>query len=211
MDNQIPNVDPSDEGSLPAALSAFMRSVLMNVDDMLPAQVVSYNDATNRAVVKPLITIVGTTGQTMPRQSYAGIPVYRFGGGGFFMRFPVKTGDLGWIKANDRDISLFYQAGCAENQPNTERLKSFSDAVFFPDTMRDWVINGGNADAVVLQSVDGSVCLALHSGKITLDAPTFDIAANVNITGDVNITGTLVNNGKDVGSTHKHGSNGLPV
>lgn len=223
MNSQKPNTDQSDDGSMAGVLSAFMRSTMMGMDDMLPAQVVSYDDATNRAVLKPLITMVGTSGQTIARQSYPNIPVFRFGGGGFFMRFPIKPGDLGWIKASDRDISLFYQSGCAESQPNTERLKSFSDAMFFPDTMRDWVIDGANADAVVLQSVDGSVTLSLHNGKLVYDGPLFQINADIehngdtihngNIvrTGDTTTSGGLINNGKDVGSEHTHGSNGKPI
>lgn len=217
MNNQKPNTDQSDDGSMAGVLSAFMRSTMMSMDDMLPAQVVSYDDTTNRAVLKPLITMVGTSGQTIARQSYPNIPVFRFGGGGFFMRFPIKPGDLGWIKASDRDISLFYQSGCAESQPNTERLKSFSDAVFFPDAMRDWVINDGNADAVVLQSVGGSVVLSLHADKMVYDGPLFQINADIEHngsivrTGDTTTTGELINNGKDIGSEHTHGPDGKPV
>lgn len=201
MKNQKPNTDAANEGSMAGQLSAFMRSVLMGVDDMLPATVVSYNDSTNKAVIKPLVMMGTTDGAKVSRATLANIPVFRFGGGGFFMRFPVKPGDFGWIKANDRDISLIFQRGGLEDWPNTERLKSFSDAMFFPDTMKSWVINGSNANAMVIQSMSGNVCISLHAGKAVIDTPLLEInSAAVAISGAL-----LTHNGVNIGSTHKHG------
>ncbi|SUW69022.1 phage baseplate protein [Bordetella avium] len=117
---------------------------------MLPATVVSYDDAINRAVVRPLIMVGTTDGRKISRGAIPNIPVFRFGGGGFFVRFPIKPGDFGWIKANDRDVSLMFQRGGQEDWPNTERLHSFSDAMFFPDTLKDWAIDGENSDALVI-------------------------------------------------------------
>ena len=103
----------------------------MNIDDMLPATVVSYDDTSNRAVVKPLVMMVTTAGKKVGRGALANIPVFRFGGGGFYPH-AGKTGDFGWLKANDRDISLIFQRGGLEDEPNTARLHTFSDAMFFP-------------------------------------------------------------------------------
>ena len=178
-------------------LAAFLRSMLMEVDDMLPATVVSYDDATNRAVIKPLIMMGTTTGQKISRQSVPNIPVFRFGGGGFFIRFPIKPGDFGWLKANDRDISLMMQRGGMEDWPNTQRLHSFSDAMFFPDTLKEWAINGANADAMVIQSMDGSVCVALHDGRITMTAPQLDVdIPQTNWTGNITQEGDFISTGE---------------
>lgn len=169
-----PNIDGADDGSLSGVLKSWIRSFIReNLDDMLPAQVVSYDDASNRAVIKPLIMVGTTEGRKISRGAIPNIPVFRFGGGGFFMRFPIKPGDFGWLKANDRDVSLMFQRGGREDWPNTERLHSFSDAMFFPDTIKDWAIDGENADALVLQSMDGTTCLALHDGKIVLKGGEF--------------------------------------
>jgi len=218
--NSTPNVDAADDGSLPGVLKAYLRSFIReNLDDMLPATVVAYDDATNRAVIRPLIMIGTTDGKKVSRGSIPNIPVFRFGGGGFFMRFPIKAGDFGWLKASDRDVSLMFQRGGLEDWPNTERLHSFSDAMFFPDTIKDWAIDGGNADALVLQSMDGSVCIALHDGELTYKAPSMRVEVletewigNVSLTGslttaggDVSMSGgTITHNGKNIGSTHTH-------
>lgn len=223
MSEQKPVHDPASNGSLPGALEAFMRSVMMEMEDMLPAEVVAYDDATNRAEIRPLVMLGLQDGTKLSRASVRNIPVFRFGGGGFFMRFPIKPRDFGWLKANDRDISLIFQRGGREDWPNTERLHSFSDAMFFPDTMRDWVINGGNADALVIQSMDGSVCMALHDGKITTDAPLWEINVpetvwNGNVThngnlsrtgegtstGTMNHEGTFILDGTEI-NNHDHG------
>lgn len=215
MSNQKPALEQSAKNTLSGALGTFIRSVMMEMEDMLPARVVSYDDATNRAVLQPLVMMGLEDGTKVSRARVAGVPVFRFGGGGFFIRFPIKPGDFGWIKANDRDVSLIFQRN-GEDWPNTERLHSFSDAMFFPDTMRDWVINGSNADALVLQSMDGSVCIALHADKITMDAPTMEVNIpnttwNGNITGVGNLAftgGSFTHNGTNVGGDHRHADSG---
>lgn len=213
-----PNTDIASDGSLAGALSSAFRNLMMNTEDMLPATVVSYDDKTNRAVIKPLVMMVTTEGGTVGRAPLANIPVFRFGGGGFFIRVPIKPGDFGWIKANDRDISLIFQRGGLEDQPNTARLHSFSDAMFFPDTIKGWVIDGKNIDALVIQSMDGSVCLSLHEGKVVLDSPVLEVNVpettfngNVTVNGNQSVNGnsdsqggTMRHNGKDIGSTHQH-------
>lgn len=234
-----PNLDDADTGNLAAVLKSYLKYFIReNLDDMLPATVVSYDDGSNRAVIKPLVMVGTTDGAKVSRAEIPNIPVFRFGGGGFFIRFPIKPGDFGWLKASDRDISLVFQRGGQEDWPNTERLHSFSDAMFFPDTLKDWAIDGENSDAVVLQSMDGGVCVALHSGKLTFKGPSaeFDIpetvwkgnielqgnlatsGGSVSMDGPLSITGSsLTHNGKNIGSTHKHtgvqpgsGSSGEP-
>lgn len=171
-----PNVDNADTGNLAGVFrNALQEYLKWNQDDMLPAKVVSYDDATNRAVIKPLVMIKPTSGGKVSRTTVPNIPVFRFGGGGFFIRFPIKPGDFGWIKANDRDISLILQRGGQEDWGNTDRAHNFSDAMFFPDSLKDWVIDGENSDAMVIQSLDGSVCVALHNGKITMKAPEMEV------------------------------------
>jgi hypothetical protein len=195
-----PNTDQSSDGSLPgklkAALGAWLRG---EVDDMIPSTVVSYNDATNRAVIKPIVMLGTTSGAKISRATVSDVPVFRFGGGGFFMRFPIKQGDFGWLKASDRDMSLIKQNGGREEWPHTLRQHSFSDGMFFPDAFRDWIIDGANADAMVIQSLDGGVAISLHDGKIRMEAPVIEMVGEVSITG-----GALTHNGVNVGSDHVH-------
>lgn len=205
MSDNKPNTDAANDGSLPGQLDAALREFFLEkFENMLPAVVVSYDDATNRAVIKPLVMIGTTSGAKVSRAEVAGIPVYRFGGGGFFMRFPIKAGDFGWLKANDRDISLVFQRGGLEDWPNTTRLHKFSDGMFFPDTFKQWVISGENADKAVWQTMDGETCISLGAGEIKHKVG--DVSMTISAAGIAIVSppGTLTHNGINVGDTHAH-------
>lgn len=205
MSDNKPNTDAANEGSLPGQLDAALKSFFLNqFEGMLPATVVSYNDQTNRAVIKPLVMLGTTSGAKVSRAQVSGIPVYRFGGGGFFMRFPIKAGDFGWIKANDRDISLVFQRGGLEDWPNTTRMHKFSDAMFFPDTFKQWVISGDNADKAVWQTMDGETCISLGAGEIKHKVGAVSITASASGIALVSPPGTLTHNGINIGDTHTH-------
>lgn len=205
MSDNRPNTDAANDGSLSGQLCAALRSFFLNeFEGMLPATVESYDDATNRAVIKPLVMIGTTSGSKVSRAQVAGIPVYRFGGGGFFMRFPIKRGDFGWLKANDRDISLVFQRGGLEDWPNTERMHKFSDAMFFPDTFKQWVISGENADKAVWQSMDGQTCISVGDGEIKQQVGAVSITVSAAGIAMVSPPGTLTHNGRNVGDTHTH-------
>ena len=193
-----PNLDKANDGDFAGVMTDVLQNFLRGVEDMIPAKVVSYDDATNRATIKPLVMLGTTDGQKISRAQLSNIPVFRFGGGGFFIRFPVKAGDFGWLKATDRDMSLIMQRGGLEDWPNTLRQHSFSDGMFFPDTLKSWAIDGANADALVIQSLDGSVCVSLHSGKVKIEA------TDIEVVGNMSVTGTMTNNGVNIGSTHVH-------
>jgi hypothetical protein len=161
------------------SLKKLMRSETMKIDDMLPATVVSYDEDANRATIQPLVTMMTQDGEKVSRAQVFDAPVFRFGGGGFFIRYPIKAGDFGWLKANDRDISLILQnGGVQEDMPNTERLHSFSDALFIPDALKGWAVAGKNKDAMVIQSLDGKSVIALHNNKIVIEAGTVELGAD---------------------------------
>lgn len=213
MSDNRPNTDAADEGSLAGGLGAALKAYFLGeFEGMLPATVVSYDDSSNRAVIKPLVMVGTTSGTKVSRAQVAGIPVYRFGGGGFFMRFPIKAGDFGWIKANDRDISLVFQRGGLEDWPNTSRMHKFSDAMFFPDTFKQWVISGENADKAVWQTMDGNTCISLGEGEIRHKVGDVSIAVSAAGIAMVSPPGTLTHNGINIGDTHKHvGSPTAPI
>ena len=205
MSDNKPNTDAADDGSLSGQLGAALKAFFLNqFEGMLPATVVSYNDQTNRAVIKPLVMLGTTSGAKVSRAQVSGIPVYRFGGGGFFMRFPIKAGDFGWIKANDRDISLVFQRGGLEDWPNTTRMHKFSDAMFFPDTFKQWVISGENADKAVWQTMDGETCISLGAGEIKHKVGAVSITVSASGIALVSPPGTLTHNGINIGDTHTH-------
>lgn len=206
LNNQQPSRDPADDGSLAGTLRQVMKKMTQGTDGMLPATVISFDRATNRATVKPVVMMVGTDGSTLGRAQIASVPVFQIGAGGFMLNFNLKAGDLGWLMANDRDTSLFLQGG-TEQPPNTLRMKSFEDGVFFPDAFRNFIINPEDEENAVLQNLDGTCRVAIWQDRVKVTAPLVVVeteVAEVNattsvtvdtplttITGDATINGNL--------------------
>ena len=171
MSNNNPSIDPANNGSLAGTLQFVFNKLSQQTDGMLPAKVIKYDRDTNRVQVQMLITLITTDGSQIPRPQIASLPVLLLGGGGFFLSFPLQAGDLGWVMANDRDISLFLQS-YAQSPPNTARVKSFSDAVFVPDAMTGYTIDSDDTDNVVLQSLDGTTKISIGALEINIVSPT---------------------------------------
>ena len=206
MAENIPSKDPADDDSFPGMLRSVMRKMAMNTDDMLPAVVISYDRETNMATVRPVVALLTTGGDIVPRAQIASVPVLALGGGGFVVNFPLRPKDLGWIKASDRDISLFRQGMQADLAPNTRRLHSFEDGLFIPSVFTGYDVSDVGADAMTIQSLDGAVRVELSPARIRMVAPDVLIdAENTRINSNVETFGTLKNNGVNVGSTHTHG------
>lgn len=194
MSYSAPSIDPADEGDLVGTFRHIFGKMMQGVDNMLPAKVISYDRTKNRATVQPLIMLIATNDETISRATLASVPVYQIGGGGFILNFNLKSGDLGWIKASDRDISLFLQS-YKNSKPNSIRKHNFSDSVFFPDVMKGYAINAEDAENAVLQNLDGSVRVAIWSNKVKITSPLVEIdAPTTHITGAVQIDGAVTTN-----------------
>lgn len=167
-----PSRNPANVDSMPGMMEFVLKKFLQsNIDDMLPARVIAYDRAKNRVRVQPMIVMVTTAGQQVPRDQVVSVPVFQFGGGGCLLSFNLVEGDLGWIKASDRDISLFL-ANYNASPPNTQRLHDFADALFFPDIMRGYSINAEDAANAVLQTADGTQRIALWPDKVKITSST---------------------------------------
>lgn len=202
-DHAIPSRDPADDGSLLGMARQVLGKFLQGVDDMLPARVVSYDRVTNRAVVVPMVKVLTTENQQVGRAQIASVPVMQYGGDGAVLSFNLKAGDLGWIKANDRDISIVMKA-YADNAPNTLRMHSFQDAVFIPDVMHGVSINAEDATHAVLQTLDGLVRVALWPDRlklsvgglsVTIGPSVIDVVGAVNFHNPVHAMSTLAVDG----------------
>ncbi len=184
--SNAPSRNPAGNDTLSGLLNFALLKFLQGVDACLPAEVLAYDAATNRAQVQPQIVQVTTGNDPVPRAQVASVPVARWGAGGFLIYFPVATGDKGWLIANDRDISIFKQTGL-QSAPNTNRLHSFEDGWFLPDTAIGAATLADPAKCC-LQSLDGMTSITLGGGIITLTSPT-EIVLNTPL---VSIAGQLV-------------------
>lgn len=180
MTNANPSVNPADLDSLTGVFRLVFTKLMQTMDGRLPAEVIAYDDVTNLAQIQPLIAVLTTDGEQVKRAQIASVPVYRMGGGGFFLKTWLQPGDLGWIEACDRDISLFMQS-FKESRPNTRRIKNFADSVFYPSVMKGVTVAPEDKENMVLQSLDGTVKISLGVDKITIQAPEIECVATTRI------------------------------
>jgi hypothetical protein len=169
--NNIPSIDPANDGDLPGMLRQVFGKLMQGVDGMLPARVVAFNGDRNapRVTVQPLVALLTTGNAQVSRAQIASLPVFQFGAGGFLMSFPLQPGDLGWIMASDRDISLFLQAYDVA-RPQTLRKHNFADAVFIPDVMHNYSIAVEDETNAVWQTADSDTRVALWPEFVKITA-----------------------------------------
>lgn len=172
-----PSRNPADNGSMVGAMNVVLTKFLQGIDDMLPAQIVAYNRTTNMAQVQPLITIVNTDDTQLQRSPVMSVPVAQWGGGGFMVNFPCKANDLGFIKASDRDISIFKQAW-GMSPPNTARKHSFSNSIFIPLALVNFVIAASDSENLVIQSLNGSIRFSMGAGTCISDEINYSQSVN---------------------------------
>lgn len=165
--------NPVNNDNLAGLFRLILRKWTQYLDNQLPAQVVGYNVTTNRAQVQPLVMAVTTTGVQITRAQIASVPVRMFGGNGTVARVSPKAGDFGWLRASDRDISLFKQS-LKNAPPNTKRQHSFEDAVFEPDPITGVTVPSSHITNFTIQSLDGTTCAAFNTSNnvIELDSTT---------------------------------------
>lgn len=165
-----PSRNPTDDDTLLGVFNVVLRKFLQGVDDMLPAKVVAYDRTSNLAQVQPLISVLITDGTIIQRAPVLSVPVQQVGGGGFMSNFPIKPNDIGFIKSNDRDISLFIQS-LQSSIPNSARYHSFADAIFLPMILGNFTLSGSDADRFVLQALDGSIRISMGANVLVSDDP----------------------------------------
>jgi hypothetical protein len=184
---------------------------------MLPATVIAYDRAKNVASVQPQIYTVSTDGTVIKKAAVAAIPVLCLGGGGFLINFPLVAGSRGWIKANDRDISLYMQSGKMA-APNTQLLHDFSNAMFIPDVVNGYTLASEDDNNMVIQNFAGTVKIALWLDQIKITAPTLLVNCpqstfdgSVTITGQCTISNIAFTEHKHTGVQAGSEDTGAPV
>lgn len=167
---------PGDDQSLASTMRFIQRAIEMDMENCLPCRVMDYDRAANRATVRPAImsTVRSTESTDLIRKNRVAIPdipVLSLGAGGFHISFPVKRGDLGWIYACDRDISLFLQSLTEQPAGLDGASHKFSDAIFIPDVFSKYTINEEDEGALVIQSTSSATRISVREDNIKITAP----------------------------------------
>lgn len=118
------------------------------------------------------------------------VPVALVYGGGFVIRPVYEAGDLGFVVYLDRDSDSTIAKG-SEADPNTERLHSGDDAIFFGGIrIGSKQITGLPSKKLCLGTDDGSIYIAIGKDKINIKGDV-EIEGNVKIIGKEDVTQTV--------------------
>lgn len=154
------------ENLLPELVREILAATKRSLEVSIPCIVTKVISRT-KVNVRPLIKVVAQDSTSIDRAIIEGLPVSTFGAGDKFISFPVTVGSLGWLDACDRDISLFLQS--YDNvEPPSNRMHSFSDARFIPDIMTNITVSEDDDTAMVIQTRDGTVKIALDDSEIRI-------------------------------------------
>jgi Phage protein Gp138 N-terminal domain len=201
---QVPDAQTQAElsGDRDIAIMEYIETRLRDLHTCLPGQIVSFNPATQTAVVQPSIKRVfvvnnpgqGATVSQVNLPLCVDVPVQFPGGNGYALTFPVVAGDECWLMFSERAIDFWFQNG-GQQLPSEYRLHDLSDAVATvglrsqPNVVADF-----STSACELRSRDGSIKISLSSsGIIFAGAVTFLNAVNMNnnltVTGNADLSG----------------------
>lgn len=222
MNTNRPNINPANNDSFAGLIQYSFAEYQKSVQGLLPARVIKYDRNANRVSVQLLIKLIGTSGKTYQNTQISNLPVMLLGGGDFFVSANLNPGDLGWLFATDRDISLFLDT-YKEAAPSVNLVKNFSSSFFIPDIMTGYTISSEDASNFLISNKNASVKISLGADTITVTAPNVTInteqatvnATNVTLTteqttvnastdmtinGNTIINGSLTINGDMTGS-----------
>jgi len=198
-----------------SSLRELVKSELIDVNTSLNGEIVFYVDGF--ATVKPLANKQFKDGDSQPFPLIYKVPVRwpSFNGGQCGFKAPIKAGDKVLIIISQQ----------ADDGSDDLRRFDLTDAYCIPADNK--VIAGGSnnedtimyfGDASIRITAEGKIILTAPAG-IEYEAPSNAYSGTQNVTGlitgnggltaqgggGVNITGAIINNGKNIGSTHTHG------
>lgn len=199
----IPSFNPADAQSEVGVYEFLIDQILQRIEKVAPAQILSYDRRKNRATVQILNQGITSTGAKVPKKSVPDIPALVLQGGGFNLSFPIKAGDIGWIVAADRDISVFKKL-LQMFAPATYRKHQYKDGFFIPNKINDFNISEDDEASVLLTSEDGTTQISLKDGQTTITADSIVLNGDVTVNGTVTASGDVTGAGISL-KTHVHG------
>lgn len=185
MKNANPVINPANNDSLVGTFVEVLNEFKKIFACCTPASVLGVSLGPPLTVsVQPLIPNVDSEGNITMRGQIQRIPVVQFGGGGAFIKIPVEEGDIGYLIANDRDISRFVATGQSA-APATMRTHDLADSIFFPAMLRGYSLLAGDQTNLTIQTMNGSSVLSFRDNQIRATTLTFAVDGNITASGSI--------------------------
>jgi len=205
----IPSYNPADINSESGQQDFLFDKFAGRIEKIAPAQIVSYDRQKNRAEVQILNQSITSEGGKISRKVLNDIPALMLYGGGYVLSFPIKEGDIGWICAADRNISIFKQT-LKMFAPATYEKHKYKDSFFVPNYINGFTYTTDDENAVLLTSTDGLTKISIKDGQTTITSANITLNGNLTVNGTVATSSTITAVGEITGngiqlSTHVHG------
>lgn len=170
----------SFERHLSEALRALKENILSQIKVSLPGQIESYDFATQKASVKPLVGTRFLDGQDLPMPVIDGVPVVWPSSGGASLTMPVRRGDTVELIFSGKSLDRWLAQG-GEVIPDDNRKHNISDCVAIPGLKS--FAQGGMA-------TDNDSVLLVYNNSFIKISDSGDI--EINASGNVRITGQRI-------------------
>lgn len=189
------------------AIQQMIDTAISNMHTSMPGKVVSYNPATNRAVVKPDLPKAITVGEPLESPQIVEVPVVwnSSNGGKSAFTMPIQPGDGVLLNFQQRSIENWLDGKMV--MPDDPRQHDLSDCVAIPGCAPGGIV--GHGEDVVLKfnnteiriKPNDTIVIGNANGNITIDS-----AGNMTLKGNsikVDTPGL-----KFTLETHRHQSTG---
>lgn len=119
-----------------SSLSRMIDAKLAAVHVSMPAKIISYNSAKQRAVVQPVVRRYYTSeegvqiAEKLP--AIEGVPVTFLGAGEYSLTFPLAAGVTGLLVFGECSLDKWLTTGASDVDPDDPRRNALSDAMFYP-------------------------------------------------------------------------------
>lgn len=198
----LPSYNPAEAKDLAGVLKFSANTIKKQIEKVAPAKILKYDRKTNRATVQILNYSIASTGEKLPRQPIADIPVSIFGGGGFCLGFPIKEGDIGLLIAADGNISVFKKL-LQMFTPATYEKHRYEDGIFFPLILNGQIFSSTDENNLLISSIDGTTKISMSEEKITITAPQTIVDGDLKVNGTVTSSVDVLSAGIS-GKSHTH-------
>jgi hypothetical protein len=174
--------------SFSALLRQAIDARLVDVHTSLPGRVVTYDSATQRATVQPLLKRGrrGEDGQRVARSLpiIPDVPVAFLHSAGGGLTVPVAAGDPGWLVFAEGALDTWLAGGDREVDPGDDRRFALTDAVFYPGAR--------SAPIGALAAAEGAVVLSGDDVRLGDTTATSPVATKATLDAFMTILGAVV-------------------
>ena len=161
--------------ALTKSFQTMIETALSEINTQIPATVISYDAATNRAVVKPDLPKRVASDESLPAPNIVEVPIVwaASGGGASTLTMPIKPGDGVMLSFQQRSMEGWLSGN--KDMPDDPRQFDLSDCVAIPGCQPSGIVADPNDVVLKFNKAelrikpDGTIVIGNDKGGVTID------------------------------------------